>query len=609
MSNHSVQLDDDVDTGPLALAATSARNRCENKQTITIADSLTPQQTNAIGAIDVIKFALDQIKMTQGRLFTGKATEEVSFRKYFASLKRTFMRALESMPRPVLVAIKEQAENLFREYQPLEQIPIFVDELNRLLFDLIAQTTDGEALSAIMLCEFAHDGSHTIVMDGRRALFILLQMYEPVSVNTANIAKKSIESFLFTYDEDAQTQRAVFVQRLSALTKARGNQPVSTVEHWGYLTSAIRGPEWNTFRTVICMQNEFKLCDTAWLLDNIIEHLLSTSSSSTTTDNQAPSSITFSASTGKRHAGLNAATASVTIKDDQLEAIKASMTADVTDAVLAAITTATEVKSRVKKTSNKPFTGWKDCRNCGKHGHRHRDCPTLNTNEPKPEIPRRAGAAKAIDHSVPGFLMAASLKQPPVAKASSSTTWRSLTRSLFSSTACLVIAFIVMISFGNVSFQRNIKVMTTKSDFSTAADVIAAAAAGGTDPGGPFLVDSGASNHICCDATAFSTLDTTISKTFEVVHGDNVTATGVGTIELIADTTDNGLRKLTLDNVYFLPEQRMSLISVDQAIDTSGCDSPDFKQLTWRIDDNTTLKMLKSNGTFPLVATVAARHH
>ena len=59
-----------------------------------------------------------------------------------------------------------------------------------------------------------------------------------------------------------------------------------------------------------------------------------------------------------------------------------------------------------------------------------------------------------------------------------------------------------------------------------------------------------------------------------------------------------------MQNVYYIPNQTMSLISVDKAISAAGFDSPDFKNLTWKADETSTLKMIKSNGTYVLDASV-----
>jgi hypothetical protein len=53
-----------------------------------------------------------------------------------------------------------------------------------------------------------------------------------------------------------------------------------------------------------------------------------------------------------------------------------------------------------------------------------------------------------------------------------------------------------------------------------------------------------------------------------------------------------------------MPSQRMSLISVGKAIASQGFDSPDFKRLTWKVDRNCTLKLLKTSNTLQLDATV-----
>jgi hypothetical protein len=78
----------------------------------------------------------------------------------------------------------------------------------------------------------------------------------------------------------------------------------------------------------------------------------------------------------------------------------------------------------------------------------------------------------------------------------------------------------------------------------------------------------------------------------------------VGDVELLVANTYGKPRVITLQNVHYIPQQNMSLISVDKAISGQGFDSPDFKNLTWRADDTCTLKILKSNGTFMIDAAV-----
>jgi hypothetical protein len=102
----------------------------------------------------------------------------------------------------------------------------------------------------------------------------------------------------------------------------------------------------------------------------------------------------------------------------------------------------------------------------------------------------------------------------------------------------------------------------------------------------------------------FSTLDSTKFKTFKVVHGETITSSGVGNVELLVETTQGKPRVLTLRNVHYIPQQNISLISVDKAISGQDFDSPDFKNLTWKADDTCTLKILATNGTFELDASV-----
>jgi hypothetical protein len=75
-------------------------------------------------------------------------------------------------------------------------------------------------------------------------------------------------------------------------------------------------------------------------------------------------------------------------------------------------------------------------------------------------------------------------------------------------------------------------------------------------------------------------------------------------VELLVETTQGKQRVLTLRNVHYKPQQKMSLISVNKAISGQDFDSPDFKNLTWRADDTCTLKILATNGTFVLDASV-----
>jgi len=192
------------------------------------------------------------------------------------------------------------------------------------------------------------------------------------------------------------------------------------------------------------------------------------------------------------------------------------------------------------------------CRYCGE-GHRHRDCHTLKTLSSKAQKP--PSTKEVNDDGPPGILMGAVAVDQPTR--SSKTTFPILARS------------------------------TTTSTFYNR-----------------FGVDSCASEHICHDKDMFSTLDSTKSRTFSVVHGETITSSGVGDVELLVETTQGKPKVLTLRNVHYIPEQSMSLISVDKIISGQDFDSPDFKNLTWKADDTCTLKILATNGTFELDASV-----
>jgi hypothetical protein len=119
-------------------------------------------------------------------------------------------------------------------------------------------------------------------------------------------------------------------------------------------------------------------------------------------------------------------------------------------------------------------------------------------------------------------------------------------------------------------------------------------------PHNGFFVDSGASDHICHNEAMFTTLDKTIHKVFRVVHRDNVTGSGMGRVDLSVRTAE-GHTTLTLLGVHFVPDQRMSVISVNKCITSAGFDSPDFKKLTWKANDTCTLNMMKTpEGAFVL---------
>ena len=132
----------------------------------------------------------------------------------------------------------------------------------------------------------------------------------------------------------------------------------------------------------------------------------------------------------------------------------------------------------------------------------------------------RSSERSVSDNDTPGFLMGAVAADQPECSS------RFSIFIPFMAFLTGVFWFVVAcISFtttrGNVSFQRNLNCQ---------------AVAGGavTQPfDNGFGVDSCASDHICHDKGMFSTLDSSKYKTFEVVHGETITLSGVGDVELL----------------------------------------------------------------------------
>ena len=605
----------------------SSRNRRDNRATVTTDDTMTAAQLTAFSALDVTKGVINQLKILGGCFKGQSSNQTMSPIKFFTTFKNTLLEIVKPLRGTQGAAI---IENMLREFRDDERLPVFPVEYNELLFNVLVQTTDEGALTSSMQFEFSDDiddSMNTKKMDGRRAYFVLLQTHMPESINAANIVKKNLEQFVFVRSADTiQTQRSIFTQMTFELGNARGKR-IESRELWAFTTSSIRGPEWELFRTVISMQLQYKKCDTLWLIDQICENVLSSDLSS---ENKTTDIFT------KKYSALGAATLSAPAPPDesttqgQLNALTASVMA-LEKSLAAAITTATEKKPRVaaktKDAKTKDAKPRYPCRFC-QGDHYDRACPTLVTDKPKPKIPTRgtaggvtvwdrleatpgflmgatsvprgtAGAVTLQDRldATPGFLMGATAAPPTpssspgflLGPAKDPFSLKAFAWTIF----FLIMGCIVAFTSGSICFQRNLRVVAMARGVDTESTNV-----------NNFAVDSGASDHICNDASLFSSLDTSVRKQFQVVHGDNVTSSGVGTVYLMANTTSGVQTKLTLENVYFIPKQPMSLISVSTAIDSNDFSSPDFKKLTWMLDDSHILTMTRSNKTYLLDATV-----
>ena len=711
------------------IAHRSARTRTENLATMTV-DTLTTATKTKLSTIDLYK-NLAEHKKHCGNFFGTISTDQTvtTARKYFTVLQNSVLRLCTTLPSAQVEAANIGISNIFRELLPHEAEPEYILEYNQLVFDCLLLTTDGEALDLVLMYEREDNGSNLKKRDGRRALFSLLQTYMPVSNNTGNIVKAKLEAFTFDFNKSTIIAQITTFNKLSFQLSTSRNLPISTSEQWSYVTSAINSTRWETFRTVMTLQPQWKSQSNLWLIDQIREHVLGSA------DNTAEPS--------KRHSGLGAISSSSEIANmqTQLAAITAA---------LAAITTATETKSRVNPQPKKrPSLPRNPCRYC-KELHWDSDCPTINKSK-KPTIPPRHGKVGALtshqtdDHDRPGFLSCllpsssdpprpappavhltlserfAALPDPPHSQSPQDhrvdvTQYTTLSERFAalttlpaspSSHQSLWTRHVVSSSSSNHSSDEDDILVTftsedSNSSFDTSSEtdcmsehtssesisssdfpmetgylmgcVPADSAQVSADPfssttpvtswfetynqvlklillaivtlfisyswghmwlnynhqckvvrGGlasmthsptnssinstsnSFIVDSGASDHIANDPSIFTNLDYSVKKDFNVVHGDNVTAYGKGSVTLIANNARGGKSKVVLQDVYYIPNQPMSLISVDKALRTSAFDSPDFKNLTWKLDDSCTLTMHRHNGSYTLDAAVLVK--
>ncbi len=158
-----------------------------------------------------------------------------------------------------------------------------------------------------------------------------------------------------------------------------------------------------------------------------------------------------------------------------------------------------------------------------------------------------------------------------------------------------VIAGVTVYSRGEVFWRSNLKCKIVRNGSLAAVD---------NDTYCGFGVDSMASHHVCDNLSKFSSIDFKRTNTFEVVHNESITSSGVGTVTLNVATTSGITKEVVLTDVHYMPNQRMCLISVGRAMASQGFGSPNLEKLTWKVDNNCTLKLIKSNSTFQLDASV-----
>jgi hypothetical protein len=571
-----------------ATVHTAARTRQDNWATTTVEGAFTEVHRRLLERIDLIQPTLDLIKINGGS-FVGKqclvnGRTSVSFVKFLFNLKSIVYRLAANCPAQTNAVL--HTESIINELRPGEETPSFITVFNHLIFNLLLNASDEEAMNIVLQYEHSDDAQQTLKKDGRRALFALMQTYSPVSTNAGNVVKTKLERLRFKLDKDTiQDQITEFHILIQKLEAARADK-LEPNEFWSFVTSTIKGQSWAAFRLTISMQSEFKAKRAFWFIDQVREYILALE------DSPRDTSPPPTHSDGRKKSILNAAMGETSVNAEMLHKLAAAV---------AAITTSKETATRIKPKTTLDTRTWDSkmgpCRFCGGN-HRHRDCSTLKTGEPKPSIPPRAGAVRGVPGSddTPGFLMGViSVDQPQDACALSY-----LNYFVFFATMLIAIFWFVTAIFfaskNNVMFQRNLRIAVCRSDKGVLGNASEAYC--------NFGVDTCASDHICDDMSKFSSIDFNRSKTFEVVHGEKVTSSGVGSVILNVATTSGVTKELVLTDVHYIPDQRMSLISVGKAIASQGFESPDFKRLTWKVDKNCTLKLIKASDTLQLDATV-----
>jgi hypothetical protein len=101
-----------------------------------------------------------------------------------------------------------------------------------------------------------------------------MQTYSPVSTNAGNNAKAKLEATLFKQDKDTINQQITDLYINVAILEAARDHKLETLELWAFITSAIKGKDWTSFRLTISMQKEYKDHRSFWFIDQICECIL-----------------------------------------------------------------------------------------------------------------------------------------------------------------------------------------------------------------------------------------------------------------------------------------------------------------------------------------------
>jgi hypothetical protein len=76
-------------------------------------------------------------------------------------------------------------EAIFYELRPGDDSTEYITEFNQLVFNILMNACDEEALNIVLRYERSDNGQQQVKKDGRRALFALMQTYSPILTRPA----------------------------------------------------------------------------------------------------------------------------------------------------------------------------------------------------------------------------------------------------------------------------------------------------------------------------------------------------------------------------------------------------------------------------------------
>lgn len=118
---------------------------------------------------------------------------------------------------------------------------------------------------------------------------------------------------------------------------------------------------------------------------------------------------------------------------------------------------------------------------------------------------------------------------------------------------------------------------------------------------GQWIVDSGATTHVCTDQNAFESLEPLrgdTPKTVTVADGKSAKVKGVGTCRLRCYGQGDTERNVTLSNVLFVPDLNTNLVSVARLVDKGATVTFDKQKCTITSGNRTAAVAPRNKGVF-----------